>query len=597
MKNISKLLRYALPYRTYLLLAIGAMFIQVFVGFYIPFIMIGIIDVALPALDFSLVLRDSAFMIGLAFLGMGAGILNTYTSQYIAQHASARLRQDLFDKIQTLSFKNIDDFKQSRLITNATNDVQRVQMFFTMMLRIVIRAPLMIVVGLILSLRTSLLLSQVFYITIPLLIISIAVIMVLAYPRFKKVQLAVDDLNNVVLENANAPQVVKSFVSQPHEREKFEEVNEQFRDVNTSAESLLALAEPIIFLIFNLGVGLILFLGAYYLNQDFISGNIANSPLFSDSGLPRVGLLMAFNQYSQQILFGLMMFAMIMIFLSRADVSATRINEIFDAKIDLTNKPNAIKPPLSGRLTFENVTFKYGENGGAAALKGVSFRLEPQESLGIIGSTGSGKSTLTSLIPRLYDTTEGSVYLDDYNVKDLDLSHLRAHIGFVTQTASIFSGSLATNILQGHPQATYEALVNAAKDADLSAFINEQDSQYNYLTIAKGGNLSGGQKQRLSIARAFIRQPKILILDDATSAVDLATEKRILDAINSQPSKPTLIVISQKVTTVKRMDKILVLNNEGEVDGVGTHEELLKTSHVYQEIAASQLDIGGQSHV
>ncbi len=596
MKNISKLLRYALPYRGYLILAIGAMFIQVFVGFYIPFIMIGIIDVALPALDFSLVLRDSAFMIGLAFLGMGAGILNTYTSQYIAQHASAHLRQDLFDKIQTLSFKNIDDFKQSRLITNATNDVQRVQMFFTMMLRIVIRAPLMIVVGLILSLRTSLMLSQVFYITIPLLIISIVVIMVLAYPRFKKVQLAVDDLNNVVLENANAPQVVKSFVSQPHEREKFEEVNEQFRDVNTSAESLLALAEPIIFLIFNLGVGLILFLGAYYLNQDFISGNIANSPLFSDSGLPRVGLLMAFNQYSQQILFGLMMFAMIMIFLSRADVSATRINEIFNAKIDLTNKPNAIKPALNGRLTFENVTFKYGENGGAAALKGVSFSLESQESLGIIGSTGSGKSTLTSLIPRLYDTTEGTVYVDDHNVKDLDLSHLRSHIGFVTQTASIFSGSLATNILQGHPEATYDALMRAAKDADLANFIKEQDSQYNYLTIAKGGNLSGGQKQRLSIARAFIRQPKILILDDATSAVDLATEKRILDAINAQPSKPTLIVISQKVTTVKRMDKILVLNNEGEVDGFGTHETLLKTSHVYQEIAASQLDIGGQKH-
>lgn len=597
MKNISKLLRYALPYPWFLTLAIAAMFIQVFVGFYIPFIMIGIIDVALPALDFSLVLRDSVFMIGLALLGMGAGILNTYTSQYIAQHASAHLRQDLFDKIQTLSFKNIDDFKQSRLITNATNDVQRVQMFFTMMLRIVIRAPLMIVVGLVLSLRTSLLLSQVFYITIPLLIISIVVIMVLAYPRFKKVQLAVDDLNNVVLENANAPQVVKSFVSQPHEREKFEEVNEQFRDVNTSAESLLALAEPIIFLIFNLGVGLILFLGAYYLNQDFISGNLANSPLFSDSGLPRVGLLMAFNQYSQQILFGLMMFAMIMIFLSRADVSATRINEIFDAKIDLTNKVNAIKPPLSGRIRFENVTFKYGENGGAAALKGVSFSLEPQESLGIIGSTGSGKSTLTSLIPRLYDTTEGTVYVDDYNVKDLDLSHLRANIGFVTQTASIFSGSLATNILQGHPNATYEALVSAAKDADLENFIKEQDSQYNYLTIAKGGNLSGGQKQRLSIARAFIRQPKILILDDATSAVDLATEKRILDAINMQPSKPTLLVISQKVTTVKRMDKILVLNNEGEVDGFGTHDELLKTSHVYQEIAASQLDIGGQAHV
>lgn len=597
MKNIFKLLRYALPYRWFLFLALSAMFVQVLVGFYIPFIMIDIIDIALPARDFSMVLRDSSIMIGLAFLGMGAGILNTYTSQYIAQHASAQLRQDLFDKIQTLSFKNIDDFKQSRLITNATNDVQRVQMFFTMMLRIVVRAPLMIIVGLVLSLQTSLLLSQVFYITIPMLLISIVVIMVLAYPRFKKVQLAVDDLNNVVLENANAPQVVKSFVSQPHEQEKFELVNEQYREANTSAESLLALAEPVIFLIFNLGIGLILFLGAYYLNQDFTNGAIAGSPLFSDAGIPRVGLLMAFNQYSQQILFGLMMFAMIMIFLSRADVSATRINEIFDANIDLKNKPGAIKPSLNGRLRFENVTFKYGENGGAAALNNISFELSPQESLGIIGSTGSGKSTLTSLIPRLYDTTQGAVYVDEHNVKDIDIRHLREHIGYVTQTASVFSGSLATNILQGNPKAERELLECATKDADLDRFVEEQETHYNYLTIAKGGNLSGGQKQRLSIARAFVREPKILILDDATSAVDLATEKRIFDAIKAQPTKPTLLVISQKINTVKRMDKILVLNNEGEVDGFDTHDNLMKTSKVYQEIAASQLDIGGQDHV
>jgi len=596
-RNIFSLIHYAFPYRWYLFLAIFSMVVQVLVGFLIPYVMIDIIDVALPEGDFTATLVNSLIMIGLAFLGLGAGFLNTYTSQYISQYASAQLRQDLFDKIQTLSFRNIDTFKQSRLITNATNDIQRVQMFFTMMLRIVIRAPLMIVVGIVLSIQTSLLLSQVFFVTIPLLVISIVVIMVLAYPRFKKVQLAVDDVNNVVLENANAPQVIKSFVSQDHEIEKFAEANENYRAVNTAAESLLAFAEPVIFLIFNLGIGLILFLGAYYMNQSVLSDTIASSPLFNADGIPRVGLLMAFNQYSQQILFGLMMFAMIMIFMSRAEVSASRINEIFASNIDLLNKPNALKPPITGHLRFENVSFSYSQNGADKALNKISFTLNAGQSLGIIGSTGSGKSSLTSLIPRLYDVTEGTVYVDDVPVKDIDIPHLRQHIGFVTQQASIFSGSIATNMMQGHPQASLEELEKAAEDADLRAFIDKQEEQYNYLTLAKGTNLSGGQKQRLSIARAFLRKPKILILDDATSAVDLATEKRILDAIENQPSKPTLLVISQKINTVKRMHKILVLNNQGETDGFGTHEELMQSSSVYREIAASQLDLGGDGHV
>ena len=585
MRNIMKMLRYASPYKMHIILAVSAMIIQVIVGFYIPFIMKDIIDIALPQSDFNEVIRQSLAMLGLALFGMLAGILNTYSSQYIAQHASAELRLDLFNKIQTLSFKNIDEFKVSRLITNATNDVVRVQMFFTLMLRIIIRAPMMIFIGLFLALTTSLQLSNVFFITIPLLLISIIIIMIFAYPRFKKVQVALDDLNNVVLENANAPQVIKSFVSQPHENERFETVNDSYRQVNTSAETVMAFADPVIMMIFNLGIGLILLFGAYYFS--------IGSEAFFVNNSPRVGLLMAFMSYSQQILIGLMMFAMMMIFVSRADVSASRINEIFAANIDLRNPENPHKPTLNGAIRFDNVSFGYGDNGNPV-LNDINLDIKAGETIGIIGSTGSGKTTLVSLIPRLYDTKKGTLYLDEYPITTLDIPTLRDHIGFVTQQAVIFSGSLGTNILQGKDDASIEDVVKSTKDALLFDFMEEQEEKFNYLVKAKGSNLSGGQKQRLSIARALIKQPKILILDDVTSAVDLASERKILNAINQLDYQPTLLCISQKVSTVRRMNRIIVLNNQGEVDGFDTHEALMKKSKVYQEIAKSQLNIGGE---
>ncbi len=585
MSNIFKMFRYALPYKKQMFWAIFGMIVQVGVAFVIPFIMQYIIDDALVTRNFTMVITLSLLMLVLAFLGIAAGFLNIYTSQYISQHASAELRLDLFNKIQTLSFKNIDDFKVSRLITNATNDIVRVQMFFTMMLRMIIRAPMMIIIGLVLAISTSLQLSQVFYITMPLLIISVIIIMVFAYPRFKRVQVSLDNLNNTVLENANAPQVIKSFVSQPHEVDRFEQANENYRQVNTSAESLMAFAEPVIFLIFNLGVALILLFGARY----FEMGHEA----FFIDGRPRVGLLMAFNQYSQQILVGLMMFAFMMIFVSRADVSAARINEIFRAKIDLENPQDGKKLTLKGAIDFEDVSFGYGANGNKV-LNNISFKIAAGEKIGIIGSTGSGKSSLVSLIPRLYDPQRGRIYIDGERLDHLDIPTLRNQIGFVTQQATIFSGSIATNVLQGDEAASLASLENASKDALIYDFAKEQEAYFNHLVKAKGTNLSGGQKQRISIARALIRKPKILILDDSTSAVDLSSERKILRAINALEYNPTLLMISQKVASVRRMDKILVLNNNGEIDGFGRHESLMKSSKVYQEIAKSQLDIGGE---
>jgi ATP-binding cassette subfamily B protein len=588
MRNIRALMPYVWPYKFYLFLSLAMMLLQVVVEFLIPFIMIGIIDEALPALALDIVLIRGLGMLGLALLGALAGFVNTYSSQKVAQSASAELRADLFTKIQTLSFKQIDHYKKSRLITNATNDIQRVQMFFTLLLRIIIRAPLMIIVGLVLAISTSLQLSQIFYITMPLLIISVVVLLIKAYPRFKKVQAALDALNGVVIENANAPQVVKSFVSQPYETQKFEDTNENYKAVNTAAESILAFAEPLIIFIFNLGIALILVFAALYLN--------AANPAFFNNGIPRIGLIMAFAQYSQQILIGLMMFAMILIFVSRADVSAQRINEVFSAKDDVYVSPSPVLDEIQGNLTFNQVSFKYGE-GSASAIHDISFSLKAGESLAIIGSTGSGKTTLTSLIPRLYDATEGEVLIDGVSVKEYDIKKLRDQIGYVTQRAHIFSGSIGLNIAQGSHLNNYEDILKAAQDAALGEILDQKEGGLNSLTTAKGTNLSGGQKQRISMARALVKKPKILILDDSTSAVDVSTERKIIKSIAAISPKPTLLLITQKIATAKRMDKILVLDNNGYLAGFGSHDDLLKTSSVYQEIAASQLATGGESLV
>lgn len=588
MRNIRALMPYVWPYKFYLFLSLAMMLLQVVVEFLIPFIMIGIIDEALPALALDIVLIRGLGMLGLALLGALAGFVNTYSSQKVAQSASAELRADLFTKIQTLSFKQIDHYKKSRLITNATNDIQRVQMFFTLLLRIIIRAPLMIIVGLVLAISTSLQLSQIFYITMPLLIISVVVLLIKAYPRFKKVQAALDALNGVVIENANAPQVVKSFVSQPYETQKFEDTNENYKAVNTAAESILAFAEPLIIFIFNLGIALILVFAALYLN--------AANPAFFNNGIPRIGLIMAFAQYSQQILIGLMMFAMILIFVSRADVSAQRINEVFSAKDDVYVSTSPVLDEIQGNLTFNQVSFKYGE-GSASAIHDISFSLKAGESLAIIGSTGSGKTTLTSLIPRLYDATEGEVLIDGVSVKEYDIKKLRDQIGYVTQRAHIFSGSIGLNIAQGSHLNNYEDILKAAQDAALGEILDQKEGGLNSLTTAKGTNLSGGQKQRISMARALVKKPKILILDDSTSAVDVSTERKIIKSIAAISPKPTLLLITQKIATAKRMDKILVLDNNGYLAGFGSHDDLLKTSSVYQEIAASQLATGGESLV
>jgi ATP-binding cassette subfamily B protein len=584
MIHLLRISKYLLKHKLSILISASMMIINVAMGLVIPYLLQDLIDNAFVNEQLNDALMIGAYMLGAAFIGLGASLINNYHSQKIAINSTTRLREDLFTKIQSLSFNNLDKFKTSRLITTSTNDMNRIQAFYQMLFRIILRAPLMVVFGLIFALSTSRELSNIYYVTIPLLLLSIGIVMYFAIPRFTKVQQTVDGINKVALETASAPRVIKSFVTMGHENDKFKEANRTFRIVNSAAEKIMAMAEPLIMFIFNGSLAAMIALGAYYINQDL---------LIADSGQPAIGVIMAFNTYSMFTLWGLLMFAMMMIFLARASVSAKRINEVMDEVIDLANKDQAITDhALTGDLEFDNVSFGYGSDGNRV-IQDISFKVKRGETIGIIGSTGSGKSSLIHLIPRLYDVCEGQVLVDGINVKDLDLSTLRSQISIVTQTPTIFSGSLGTNIRQGKKDATYEEFDQASRYAVADEFIQNYEDLYNHKVEQNGGNLSGGQKQRLSLARAFIRKPRILILDDSTSAVDAASEQLIIDSIKELSKSTTSIIISQKISTIKDMDKILVLNNQGRVDGYDTHDNLMQNSKVYQEIALSQLGTGG----
>jgi ATP-binding cassette subfamily B protein len=584
MKDMLRISKYILKYWPYIIVSVIAMLSQVAAGFIIPLLMGKIIDESLLPNNPDLLYLYGAAMIGVAIVGLVAGLVNNYSSQKIAIFATTDLRKDLFDKIQRMSFTNLDKFKTSRLITTTTNDMNRIKAFYQMLFRIIGRAPLMVVFGLVFAISTSIELSQIYYISIPLLIISIVVIMIIALPKFTKVQKTVDNINKVALETASAPRVIKSFVTTEHENKKFAQANKAYKDTNSASEKIMALAEPIIMFIMNASLGALVALGAYYIDKDI---------LISSSGTPAVGTIITFNNYSMQTLFGLLMFAMMMIFLARAQVSAKRILQVMDENIDLVNSENAIADvALTGELEFDNVSFGYGSNGNRV-LKNLSFKIKPGETVGIIGSTGSGKTSLINLVPRLYDVSEGEVKVNGINVKDIDIPTLRSQISIVTQNPTIFSGSIGTNIVQGNSSASMEELKQASNYAAADEFIMSYDDLFNHKIEQGGSNLSGGQKQRLSLARAFVRDPRILILDDSTSAVDAQSEQLILDSIKSLSKNLTALVIAQKISTIKEMDKIIVLNNKGRIDGFGTHEELLQSSKVYKEIALSQLGTGG----
>ena len=513
------------------------------------------------------------------FMAVG-GILGAYFSAKASISFTSDMRNDLFRKVQQFSFENIDDYSTGSLVTRLTNDVQQVQTVLMMGLRMALRAPGMFLGALIMAFMMNRQLAVIILIVIPLLLTAIILILKTAFPRFGEMQRRLDRLNSGIQESLTNVRVVKSFVREDHEIEKFSRLNRDLKESSLRALRIVITTMPVMMFAMNVTTLAVVWYG----------GNIIIA------GKMPVGDLTAFTTYIVQILMSLMMLSMVFLQSSRASASMKRINEIFDTEIGLNddNAKNKDKKVTEGRVEFKNVSFGYsGENGRKdLVLEGISFMAEPGQTIGIIGSTGSGKTSLVQLIPRLYDVTGGEVLVDGVNVKEYSLKHLREGVGMVLQKNVLFSGTIEENLRWGNEDAPMEDVIRFSESAQADPFVKTFKNGYDTEMGQGGVNVSGGQKQRLCIARALLKRPKILILDDSTSAVDTATEAKIRESLYHDLKDTTKIIIAQRISSVQEADQILVLE-DGKIIGHGTHEELLKTCETYSEIYTTQ--IGNQS--
>lgn len=538
-----------------------------------PTIMSKIIDVGVAARNLQYVLKMGGLMLLITACGAVAAALRSTLASIVSQNFGADLRSDLFRKIQMLSFKSIDKFDRASLITRLTNDVTQVQNFVNGLMRMFVKAPLLGLGALIMAVRLDPQLSVVLVVVVPIVAILVFANMRLGFPLFMKVQKALDRVNGIMREYLSGVRVVKAFNRFNFEMEKFSAANEHLQQRSTSSIRIMSIFSPAILLTVNFGIVAVLWLGGLGVNN----------------GTMHVGHIIAFTNYMTQISTSLMMISMVFSMFVRAKASTSRIGEVFAVEDKITwNDQNIGETAEKGRIDFENVTFSYTGTEGDPVLKNVNFTILPGETVGIIGSTGSGKSTLVNLIPRFYDVTNGRIKVDGENVQHLNPHKLREKIAIVPQKNILFTGSVAENIRWGNEQAEMNEVEQAAKLAEAHGFIQSTPEGYQ-TRIGQGGvNFSGGQKQRISIARALVRNPEILILDDSTSAVDVATEMRIKEALKKYAKGLTCLLIAQRITSVMDMDKIIVLD-QGEVVGLGTHEDLIKNCMVYQEIYQSQM--------
>ena len=513
------------------------------------------------------------------FMAVG-GILGAYFSAKASISFTSDMRNDLFRKVQQFSFENIDGYSTGSLVTRLTNDVQQVQNVLMMGLRMALRAPGMFLGALIMAFMMNRQLAVIILIVIPLLLAAIILILKTAFPRFGEMQRRLDRLNSGIQESLTNVRVVKSFVREDHEIEKFSKLNDDLKESSLRALRIVIATMPVMMFAMNVTTLAVVWYGGNII----IAGNMP------------VGDLTAFTTYIVQILMSLMMLSMVFLQSSRASASMKRINEIFDTEIGLNddNAENKDKKVTEGRVEFKNVSFGYsGENGRKdLVLEGISFTAEPGQTIGIIGSTGSGKTSLVQLIPRLYDVTGGEVLVDGVNVKEYSLKHLREGVGMVLQKNVLFSGTIEENLRWGNEDAPMEDVIRFSESAQADPFVKTFKNGYDTEMGQGGVNVSGGQKQRLCIARALLKRPKILILDDSTSAVDTATEAKIRESLYHDLKDTTKIIIAQRISSVQEADQILVLE-DGKIIGHGTHEELLKTCEAYSEIYTTQ--IGNQS--
>ena len=545
----------------------------------LPKIMASMIDSGIGAevagLGTGYILSRALLMIACICIMIIGGIGGHFFAIRASVYFSADLRQGVFEKVQNFSFKNIDNFSTGSLVTRLTNDITQVQNMVRMLLIMAMRSPGMLIGGIIMACSINKELALILAFVIPILAVLIGLLLKTAFPRFSAMQKKLDNLNSGIQENITNVRVIKSFVRQDFETEKFENANSDLMNTTMRALKIVITTMPIMTLAMNITTLLVVWFGG-----NFVVG-----------GSMGVGDLTAFTTYITQILMSLMMVSMLFLQFSRALASSTRITEVLKTDVDLTdeNAGQKDKKVENGRVEFKNVSFKYYEKRKENVLENISFIAEPGEIVGIIGTTGSGKSSLVQLIPRLYDVTDGEVLVDGVNVKDYGLKNLRDGVGMVLQKNVLFSGSIEENLRWGDENATMEEIRAAADAAQADGFVNAFTDGYN-MELGQGGvNVSGGQKQRLCIARALLKKPKILILDDSTSAVDTATEAKIRQAFTTSLNHSTKIIIAQRITSVIDADKIIVLE-DGKIIGMGNHNELMKNCEEYRDIYYSQTD-------
>ncbi|MDT3698424.1 MAG: ABC transporter ATP-binding protein [Thermincola sp.] len=568
-----KLLVYIKPYWKAALLAPTLMFFQVTTELLLPRQMADIIDVGIAQSDLGYIIRVGLLMIFTAFIGIIGGIGCMYFSSTAAQNMGTDLRSDLFKKIQFLSFASLDKFNTASLITRLTNDVVQVQTLVLMSMRIFVRAPLLIFGGSIMAIEIDPGLATIMFITLPVLVLALAYIIKKGFPLYALVQKGLDRVNTVMRENLAGIRVIKAFVRSEYENNRFAEANGQYTEIGIRAARVVGLVMPVMVLVLNISIVAVIWFGGIRVNN----------------GIMQVGQVLAFINYMSQILFSLMLVSFMLMNFTRAKVSADRIIEVLYTETELRNSINAEDVPISaGRVDFEHVSFRYEDAGGEPLLKDITFTVLPGQTVAILGPTGAGKSTLVNLLPRFYEPTAGRILIDGTDIRDIKLNALRNSISMVLQDSVLFSGPVKENIRWGREDASDEDVIKAAQAAEAHDFITQLPEGYDTMVGQRGVNLSGGQKQRVSIARALIRNPKILVLDDSTSAVDVATETQIQDALKKMMAGAATIVIAQRISTVLEADLILVLE-DGKIVASGTHPELMSSSEVYRDIYYSQL--------
>ncbi len=539
----------------------------------VPLVMAKIIDVGVASKDVNVVLKLGGILILLGIVGLASALVCQYFASVASQGVGTNIRNDLFKHINTLSHSEIDKIGTPSLITRITNDVNQVQTAVAMLIRLAVRAPFLLIGSTIMAMTLDIKLSLVFFIAAPLIALVLYFVMHKSIPFFTVIQKKLDGISLITRENLEGVRVVKAFSKEEHEMKRFKDASESLTNLSISVGKISALLNPVTALILNFAIVAILWFGGIRVDNGYITQ----------------GELIAFVNYMTQLSLVLVVVANLVILFNKAAASSKRINEIFDIKPSIVNRSATIKKGIENtpKIQFNNVSFSY-EDSNEDSLSNISITINKGETIGIIGGTGSGKSTFINLIPRFYDSTKGSILIDGVDIKNYDLKALRKKIGIVPQKAVLFSGTLRENMLWGNKNATDLDIANALEIAQASEFVNKLPDKYDTILNQGGKNLSGGQKQRLTIARALISKPEILILDDSASALDFSTDAKLRHAIKEKTKDATVLLVSQRATTIKDADKIIVFDS-GEIKGIGTHHELLENCTVYKEICLSQL--------